>query len=156
VAPLTPEFFESLGRLAFEFAALEQIVGLCTLELDLSQNEDPVWRDSFEKKLAKFRRDLVTKVASIPNFAVNGPALDELFNKAIEVGRKRNTVIHGVLKVHPDGNVSLKNMAHGGIHPVGSAAMDELRIEVVRLYHLFVDFRAVCIETRLLAGAHWA
>jgi len=156
VAPLTPGFFESLGRLAFEFAALEQIVGLCILELDLTQNEDTVWRDSFEQKLRKFKKDLVTKVTSIPNCAVKAAALDELLDKAIEVGRKRNTVIHGVLQVHPEGNVSLKNLAHGGTHPVGSAAMDKLRIEVVRLYHQFVDARAVCIETRLLAGAHWA
>jgi hypothetical protein len=156
VDPLTPEFFESLGRLAFEFAALEQMVGLCILELDLSQDRDTIWRDSFEKKLGKLKKDLVTNVESIPNCTVKIAVLDHLLNKAIAVARKRNTVIHGVLQVHPVGNVLLKNLAFGSTHPVGSVAMDELRIEVVRLYDQFVAVRSTCIETRLLAGAHWA
>lgn len=124
--------------------------------MDLHQNEKTVWRLSFEMKLDKFRKDLVTKVANIPKCAVNVAVLDELLKKAQEVGRKRNTVIPGALQIHPEGNVIFKNLAHGGTHPVGSAAMDEVRIEVMRLYHLFVDARAVCIKTRLLGGVHWA
>jgi hypothetical protein len=156
VTPFTDDFFDSLGRLAFEFAGLEQMVGLCILELDPSQNEEAVWRDSFERKLVKLKKDLMTKIGSIPRCSINGAALVDLGNKAIEVGRKRNTVIHGVLQNHPVGHLLFKNLAYGSTHPVDSAALDELRIEVVKLYEQFVDVRAICIQTRLLASAHWA
>src|SRR5690349_10467844 len=148
---LTPEFFESLGRLAFEFAALEQILGLCILELDPTQKEEKVWRVSFERKLDRLRDDLVKTVKRIPNCAPKMVRLETLLADAATVGRKRNTIVHGTLHYHPGGELLLKNRAYGGTHPVQAAAIDDVSAQVARLFDRFVDVRGDCIEARLLS-----
>ena len=54
---LTSDFFESLGRLAFEFAAVEEMLGLCIWQLNSSEDVKAIWQDSFQGKLKRFKKE---------------------------------------------------------------------------------------------------
>jgi hypothetical protein len=131
------------------------LVGLCILELDLSQKEEKVWREPFERKLDRLRGDLVSTVKRIPNCSPNMVRLEALLDEATVVGRKRNTIIHGTLHHHSGGDLLLKNRAYGGTHPLERTAIDDVTAELASLYDRFVSVRGDCIEARLLSGAHW-
>src|SRR4051812_21895396 len=131
---LTSEFFESLGRLTFEFAGLEQMVGLCILQLDPTQKEEEIWRESFERKLGTLKEDVANAAKDLPRRSPNMAQLEELLATATAVGRKRNTIVHGTLHYHAGGELLLKNRAYGGTHAFDATAIDAPTAEVATLY----------------------
>jgi len=147
--PLTSEFFEALGRLTFEFAALEQMVGICILQLDPCQDHEAIWLDSFDGKLRRLRRDLARKVAQVTR-TPDWTLLDAAINDATKIGRKRNTIVHGVLHVDPNGEVLLKNLAGDTTHAVDPSVIEDVTGEVSALHDRFADVRSSC------AGLLWA
>jgi hypothetical protein len=147
--PLTSEFFEALGRLTFEFTALEQMVGLCILQLDPSQDHEAIWRDSFDGKLRRLRRDLARKISQV-TLTPDWTLLDAAINDATKTGHKRNTIVHGVLHFDPNGEVLLKNLARDTTHAVDPSVIEEVTGEVSALYDQFVGVRSSC------AGLLWA
>lgn len=94
---LTPELFEAVGRLAFQFAALEELIGLCIWELNADANHEQattaIWNLSFEGKLKKLKQSLIR---------ANVNPDEQLLKTARQVARQRNTVMHGTLYHDPE------------------------------------------------------
>jgi hypothetical protein len=154
---MTDLWFKALGLMAFYFAALEDLIGLCIIEWsDIDPDkEKAIWDKRFKEKVNVLSRafDDVPGLADYMKTEIPElPPMSRIRERAQELGHRRNNFIHGTLAVNPETReVALGNRSFKTFEKIDAEVAEEIIAELrsltkdltgyrgrVRFYKLFV------------------